>query len=288
MLVFLNLFLAKNPVPIRCPVAGKYMFKQKGDILFETRILGGVTKSPRPNTYCKQNISDLSVCSTDQKEIAIDETYCLSVDHHGKPIDIYSEFCRTCHISDKSRGNFICYIMFIGDPDYVMKCIGYWKENLKSYLITYDERDPYSKYHCWVYQRADLNRVLMSQAVGAFCDLNQDVTSSNFSEGAAVALELEVKKTFSSEIMISNVKRVKSYLHIWSFYDPGNMWKDFEKGVMCKYFFLIHCNLKVDATIYRNMSENATNVRCISTMDPILGLQWTITSMSSILEMALI
>lgn len=84
--------LAKDPVPVRCPVAGKYMFVQKGDILFETRILGGVTLSPRPNIYCKQNISDFSVCDTDQKEIAIDETYCLSVDYLGKPVDIYSKF----------------------------------------------------------------------------------------------------------------------------------------------------------------------------------------------------
>ncbi|XP_012252118.2 uncharacterized protein LOC105683797 [Athalia rosae] len=162
-----DLFLAKHPVPVRCPVAGKYMFNQRGDILFETRILGGVTLSPRPNIYCKQNISDLSVCDTDQKEVAIDETYCLSVDHLGRPVDIYST------------------------PDYKMKCIGFWKENLKSYLITYDELDAFSKYRCWVYQRADLNRVLMSQAIGPYCDLNQDVTSSNYTEGAAVALELQ-------------------------------------------------------------------------------------------------
>lgn len=73
-----------------------------------------------------------------------------------------------------------------------MKCIGYYKENLKSYLITFDERDPYSKYRCWVYQRADLNRILMSQAVGPFCAINQDVTSYNSSEGASVAIALEV------------------------------------------------------------------------------------------------
>ena len=162
-----DLFLAKDPVPVRCPVAGKYMFTQTGDVLFETRILGGVTLSPRPNIYCKQNISDFSVCDTDQKEITIDETYCLSVDHLGRPVDIYSL------------------------PDYKMKCIGFWKENLKSYLITYDELDPFSKYRCWVYQRADLNKVLMSQAIGPFCDLKQDVTSKNYTEGAAVALELQ-------------------------------------------------------------------------------------------------
>lgn len=98
--------------------------------------------------------------------MAVDENYCLSVDHLGRPVDIYS------------------------DPDYKMKCIGFWKENLKSYLITYDDLDPLSKYRCWVYQRADLNRVLMSQAVGAFCKLNQEVTSQNHTEGAVVALDL--------------------------------------------------------------------------------------------------
>jgi len=75
-----------------------------------------------------------------------------------------------------------------------MKCIGYWKENLKSYLITYDELDPDSKYRCWVYQRADLNRVLISQAVGPYCSISQDVTSQNATEGASVALELEVSE----------------------------------------------------------------------------------------------
>jgi hypothetical protein len=64
-----DLFLAKNPVPVRCPIAGKYNFTQRGDVPFETRILGGVTLSPRPNLYCKENISDFSVCDTDQKEV---------------------------------------------------------------------------------------------------------------------------------------------------------------------------------------------------------------------------
>ncbi|ERL92844.1 uncharacterized protein LOC109542093 [Dendroctonus ponderosae] len=162
-----DLFLKKNPVPIKCPVAGKFNFTQKGDVPFETRILGGVTLSPRPNIYCKENISDFSVCDDEQKEIAVDENYCLSVDHRGKPVDIYS------------------------DPDYKMKCIGFWKENLKSYLITYDELDPFSKYRCWIYQRADLNRVLMSQAIGPFCDLKQTVYSWNYTEGATVALQME-------------------------------------------------------------------------------------------------
>lgn len=54
--------------------------------------MGGVTLSPRPDIRCKQNISDLSVCDTDQKEMAVDENYCLSVDHLGRPVDIYSKY----------------------------------------------------------------------------------------------------------------------------------------------------------------------------------------------------
>jgi len=71
-------------------VAGKFKFTQKGDIKFETRILGGVTDSPRPDIYCKENISDFSVCDAEQKEMWIDENYCLSVDYKGRPVDIYS------------------------------------------------------------------------------------------------------------------------------------------------------------------------------------------------------
>ena len=79
----------------------------------------------------------LSFCSysdTDQKEITVDETYCWSTDHLGRPIDIYS------------------------DPDYRMLCIGFWKENLKSYLITYDQLDAFTKYRCWVRLQTNLIR----------------------------------------------------------------------------------------------------------------------------------
>lgn len=158
--------LAAKPVAIRCPVAGKFRFIQKGEIPFETRIRGGVTQSPRDGINCKEKISDLSVCDTDQKNMEIDAEYCISVDHRGNPID------------------------YTSDPDHRLKCIGFWKENLKSYLITYDELDAYSRYRCWVYQRSDLNRVLMSMSVGAFCHIKQDVRSSNSTEGAQVSLDM--------------------------------------------------------------------------------------------------
>lgn len=42
-----------------------------------------------------------------------------------------------------------------------------------------------------MYQRADLTRIYMSQALGPYCPLNQDVTSWNYTEGAAVHLNME-------------------------------------------------------------------------------------------------
>lgn len=161
-----DILLAAKPVAIKCPVAGKFRFTQKGEIPFTTRIRGGVTQSPRSTIICKEKISDLSVCDTDQKIMEIDAEYCISVDHRGTAVDYQS------------------------DPDHRMKCIGFWKEDLKSYLITYDEMDAYSRYRCWVYQRSDLNRVLMSMSVGAFCHSKQRVASWNSSEGAQVSLDM--------------------------------------------------------------------------------------------------
>ena len=43
----------------------------------------------------------LAVCDTDQKEITIDETYCWSVDHLGRPIDIYSEADYRMQVRDR-------------------------------------------------------------------------------------------------------------------------------------------------------------------------------------------
>jgi len=82
--------IAKEPVPIRCPVAGVFQFKQTGDIEFKTRILGGVTDSPRPEIHCMHSVSSLQVCDSGQKEMVIDAEYCLSTDTYGRPVDIYS------------------------------------------------------------------------------------------------------------------------------------------------------------------------------------------------------
>jgi len=82
--------LAKDPVAMRCPLAGWFKFKQMGDLPFKTRILGGVTDSPRPQFRCYDSASTLQICDSGQKEITIDADHCLSVDTHGRPVDIYS------------------------------------------------------------------------------------------------------------------------------------------------------------------------------------------------------
>ena len=42
-----------------------------------------------------------------------------------------------------------------------------------------------------MYQRADLNKVLMSMSVGPYCDLEQDVDSANWTQGAVVSLVMD-------------------------------------------------------------------------------------------------
>lgn len=41
-----------------------------------------------------------------------------------------------------------------------------------------------------VYQRADLNKILMSMSIGAFCHIKQEVSSSNAQSGSQVSLVL--------------------------------------------------------------------------------------------------
>ena len=83
------------------------------------------------------------------------------------------------------------------------QCVGYWKENLKSYLITYDQLDAFTKYRCWVYQRADLNKMMMSMSVGPFCDINQDVDSKDWKTGAVVAIKMDENERECKQLYFS-------------------------------------------------------------------------------------
>ena len=78
VLILILYVTGKDPVPIRCPVAGAFNFTQEGDFPFKTRILGGITKDPRHDVWgrtgqfsCKQNISRLAVCDTGTQIIFI-------------------------------------------------------------------------------------------------------------------------------------------------------------------------------------------------------------------------
>ena len=35
-------------------------------------------------------------------------------------------------------------------PDRELSCVGFWMEDMRSYMITYDEEDAVSAYRCWV------------------------------------------------------------------------------------------------------------------------------------------
>jgi hypothetical protein len=45
----------------------------------------------------------------------------------------------------------LCLILAIADePDHILTCVGFWMEDMRSYLITFDEEDAISKFRCWV------------------------------------------------------------------------------------------------------------------------------------------
>lgn len=165
-----GIMIAKELKPVACPVAGMFRFEQSGEVLFRTRILQGITEAPRPDIQCNASlVSEFSACNRNQDQptvINVDVKKCYSVDQQGLPIDIYSQ------------------------PDHQMQCAGFWFENLRSYMITYEELDPISKYRCWVYQKIEEKRVKMTQSIGSYCNIRQTAVSTRYTDGVAVALDL--------------------------------------------------------------------------------------------------
>lgn len=83
----------------------------------------------------------------------IDAWYCETLDYRGRPIGEYDE------------------------PDHILTCAGFWLEDMKSYLVTYDEEDAISKFRCWVYERVSWTEVALSRAETARCPKDQTSTS---------------------------------------------------------------------------------------------------------------
>ncbi|XP_071546412.1 LOW QUALITY PROTEIN: uncharacterized protein [Panulirus ornatus] len=162
--------IADNPDPISCPFGGRFSFSQSGPSPLTPRIIGGITSSPLDTYPCQERVADMSVCDEHRKWIVIDTNLCLSLNKDGHPQDFNSV------------------------TDYRLQCVGYWHENLLSYLVTHDPSDSVSRFRCWVYQRVGVTKLLLSQSVGAACGLRQTFLSSTYEESAAVALNLTLSE----------------------------------------------------------------------------------------------
>jgi len=163
-----NIFILDPPAPIICPIGGRYSFIQIGDQWekYYTRIRG-ITERPRHKIDCHEYVSEFKSCDDNPKKLYVDAEYCNSVDHNAKPISEYDQ------------------------PDREHTCAGYWLEDMKSYMITYDEEDPIAKFRCWVYERLDWRDIVMSRATRGACGVNQTAYSYLPSEGASLHLILK-------------------------------------------------------------------------------------------------
>ncbi|KAK7508265.1 hypothetical protein BaRGS_00000504 [Batillaria attramentaria] len=155
------------PSPVTCPVGGRYTFQQwsNGELeKYATRIRG-VTDRPRVQVDCRILIPELKSCSQDRSRIEVDAEYCEAVDYRGRPIGEYDE------------------------PDHILTCVGFWMEDMKSYLITYDEEDAISKFRCWVFERVSWTEMRLSRSQTARCVRGQK-SDSYMMEGTGLMLYL--------------------------------------------------------------------------------------------------
>ncbi|VEL34237.1 unnamed protein product [Protopolystoma xenopodis] len=111
--------------------------------------------------------SNLQACLDDPKVMQIDVDKCWRLDFTGRPLSEYNVV------------------------DNYMTCVGYWMEDTKSFLITYDKEDPVTyNFRCWVYKRLSFHNYVMSRGRGNKCDKIQTAESSMPDEGASLLLEM--------------------------------------------------------------------------------------------------
>ncbi|ESN92410.1 hypothetical protein HELRODRAFT_115911 [Helobdella robusta] len=161
-------FILNPPSPVPCPIGGRYNFTQVGDRneFYQTRIRG-ITERPRHMIDCHEYVSELKSCDSFPKWIYVDAEYCATLDHTGKPISEYDI------------------------PDRQLFCVGYWLEDMKSYMVTYDMEDAVSNFRCWVYERKDWRDLYASRAIKAACAPQQTAYSYNSQTGASLGLVLK-------------------------------------------------------------------------------------------------
>jgi len=161
-------FILDPPAPVACPIGGRYSFIQIGpeEEKYTTRIRG-ITERPRHLIDCLEYVSEFKSCDLNPKKILVDAEYCASLDHTGKPIGEYE-------IADRE-----------------LNCVGYWLEDMKSYMITYDLEDATSLFRCWVYERIDWRDMVASRSIRASCGAQQTAYSRTEAEGASLHLILK-------------------------------------------------------------------------------------------------
>ncbi|KAL7056002.1 hypothetical protein AAHC03_020698 [Spirometra sp. Aus1] len=163
-------FVLDPPVPINCPIQGKFKFIQTGQEAekYVFKMPRGMTPRPWLQVLCYDYWqSDIQACLEDPKILKLDVEQCWRLDFAGHPISEYDV------------------------PDNYISCVGYWMEDTKSYLITYDREDPVTnRFRCWVYQRLSLRTYAMSRSLGNRCGKMQTAESSLPEEGASLRLEL--------------------------------------------------------------------------------------------------
>ncbi|CAF4162205.1 unnamed protein product, partial [Rotaria sordida] len=168
-----QVFVLDPPAPIECPFTGMWTFKQVGqpNSLIQTRIRGGITPRPRDHGWfitCDPQymVSQWTICGDQTKSMFADREYCRQLDPYGTPIGVYEQ------------------------PDYIYQCAGYWREDSRSVMVTYDRDDPYNNYKCWVYERRDLTTITLSRSAGSACGFNQTSESYKSEDGADLAITL--------------------------------------------------------------------------------------------------
>lgn len=161
-------FILNPPAPVPCPIGGRYKFVQEGapEELFVTRIRG-ITERPRHLIDCMEFVTEFKSCDNNPKKIYVDAEYCETLDHTAKPIGEYDI------------------------PDRELYCVGYWLEDMKSYMITYDMEDAISNFRCWVYERLDWRDMVASRSITANCGRYQTAYSKTADEGASLHLVLK-------------------------------------------------------------------------------------------------
>lgn len=162
-----EVLIQNPPTPYPCPVGGRYNFVQHADKeneKYQTRIRG-VTQKPRVQVDCRIVVSEMKSCSNDLTKIFVDAEYCETVDYRGRPIGEYDV------------------------SDHELTCVGFWMEDYKSYLVTWDEEDAISSFRCWVYERASWTTLHMSRAQNARCNKKQEALDYQMA-GTGLMLEM--------------------------------------------------------------------------------------------------